>query len=61
MRTRGWWTVEPEEVAQTVEQYGRLITGEKGELMVEFPDQEAADGLSKALAERFGEGVMLAP
>lgn len=61
MRTRGWWTVEPEEVAETVEQYGRLVTGEKGELMVEFPEQESADALSKALAERFGDEVLLAP
>jgi hypothetical protein len=61
MRTRGWWTVEPEEVAETVERYGRLVTGEKGELMVEFPEQESADALSEALSERFSEEVFLAP
>lgn len=61
MRTRGWWTVEPEEVADTVERYGRLVTGDKGELMVEFPEQDSVDSLSAALKERFGEEVLLAP
>ena len=61
MRTRGWWTVEPSEVAPVVEAHGKLVVGEKGELMVEFPDQEAAEELSKALSERFGDQVLLAP
>jgi hypothetical protein len=29
--------------------------------MVEFPDQDAAEELSKALSERFGDQVLLAP
>jgi len=61
MRTRGWWTVEPEEIAETVEQHGRLVIGEEGELMVEFSDQKSADALSQSLSERFGEKVSLAP
>ena len=61
MRTRGWWTVEPEEVAEAVEQHGRLVTGEEGELMVEFSDQKSVDALSQSLSERFGEEVSLAP
>jgi len=61
MRTRGWWTVEPSEVAPVVEAHGNLVVGEKGELMVEFPDQDAAEELSKALSERFGDQVLLAP
>jgi len=61
MRTRGWWTVEPEEVAEIVEQHGRLVIGEKGELMVEFLEQGSVDTLTKALAERFGKEVFLAP
>jgi len=61
MRTRGWWTVEPSEVARVVEANGKLVVGEKGELMVEFPDQDAAEELSKALSERFGDQVLLAP
>jgi hypothetical protein len=61
MRTRGWWTVEPEDVLDTVETHGRLVLGEKGELMVEFADQKAVDCLSVSLTEGFGEQVFLAP
>jgi hypothetical protein len=61
MRTRGWWTVEPSEVRETVEAHGKLVLGDNGELMVEFNDQEAADRLASSLAERFEGQVMLAP
>ena len=61
LRTRGWWTVEPSEVAKIVEMYGQLVVGEQGELMVEFRDKNAADALSKALLKRFGDQVLLAP
>lgn len=61
MRTRGWWTVEPADVLDTVEAHGKLVLGEKGELMVEFIDQKAADSLSSSLAEKFGDQVLLAP
>jgi len=60
-RTRGWWTVEPDDVAQMVEKYGRLVVGEAGELMVEFSDEQAASGLAAALVDKFGEQVQLAP
>jgi len=61
MRTRGWWTVEPSEVAVVVEAHGRLVVGERGELMVELSDQETVDALSSALSERFGSQVLLSP
>ena len=61
MRTRGWWTVEPSEVLETVEAYGTLALGANGELMVEFTDQKAADTLSSSLSEKFGDQVLLAP
>jgi hypothetical protein len=60
-RTRGWWTVEPNEVADVVKQFGRLVVGDGGELMVELPDEKAVNALSKALAERFGDQVQVAP
>jgi hypothetical protein len=60
-RTRGWWTVEPTEVAETVKQYGRLVIGDAGELMVEFEDEDKLKKLSEALLERFGDQVQLAP
>ena len=61
MRTRGWWTVEPSEVRNIVEEHGKLVLGEKGELMVEFTGQKAVDTLSSSLSERFGDQVLLAP
>ena len=61
LRTRGWWTVEPAEVAEVVRKHGRLVVGEKGELMVEFSDEKAAEALSRALSERFKDQVLIAP
>jgi hypothetical protein len=61
MRTRGWWTVEPAEVAEVVESHGRLVVGEKGELMVEYPDLEKLEGLATAISKRFGDKVLLSP
>jgi hypothetical protein len=60
-RTRGWWTVEPKDVAEVVKKHGRLIVGEGGELMVEFSGQSAVEALSSALTERFGNQVLLSP
>ena len=61
LRTRGWWTADPKDVAEVVKKHGRLIVGEEGELMVEFSDQVSVETLSSALAERFGNQVLLAP
>jgi hypothetical protein len=61
MRTRGWWTVEPEEVAEVVEAHGRLVVGDEGELMVEVADEESIKSLSFALSDRFGDQVILCP
>ena len=60
-RTRGWWTVEPKEVAEVVKKHGRLVVGEEGELMVEFNEPNAAEALSAELRERFGNQVRLTP
>ncbi len=60
-RTRGWWTVEPNEIAEVVKKKGRLVVGDGGELMVELEDESAAEALSVALKEKFGDQVQLAP
>ncbi len=60
-RTRGWWTVEPEEVAEVVKKRGKLVVGGGGELMVECGDEKAAKALSQDLYERFGDQIQLAP
>ena len=61
LRTKGWWTVEPSGIAEVVEQHGKLVVGEKGELMVEFEDQKSVETLSVSLLERFEDQVLLAP
>jgi hypothetical protein len=61
MRTRGWWTVEPADVAEIVESHGSIVVGEKGELMVELDHPSALTALRNALAERFGNQVLLSP
>ena len=60
-RTRGWWTVEPNDVADVVKKFGRIVIGDGGELMVELSDEETASALSRALAETFGDQVQIAP
>ena len=61
MRTRGWWTVDPSDVAAVVEEHGRLVLGEKGELMVELSDEKAVEELSSALLKHFEKQVLLSP
>ena len=57
MRTRGWWTTDPADVEKIVEAHGRLVVGEKGELMVELSDEKKAEELSS----HFGDQVLLSP
>ena len=59
-RTRGWWTVEPREVAAIIERRGRLTVGPQGELLVELPDRETAESLKQDLENHFGDQVLLA-
>jgi hypothetical protein len=61
MRTRGWWTVEPDDVVEIVERHGKLVVGDSGELMVELESEKKAEALSEALSQRFGEQVLIAP
>ncbi len=61
MRTRGWWTVAPEMVAEIVETYGKLVVGEQGELMVECESEATAESLSLALSKEFDDQVQIAP
>ena len=60
-RTRGWWTVDPESVATLVKKHGRLVVGGKGELMVEFDEEQSFADLRQALTDHFGDQVQLAP
>ena len=60
-RTRGWWTVEPSLVADVVEKHGRLMVGEKGELMVECQDEDKITALTRDLTKNFENQVFMAP
>ncbi|MBU0652466.1 MAG: hypothetical protein KKG96_06250 [Proteobacteria bacterium] len=61
LRTRGWWTIEPSLVAGVVEKHGKLVVGEKGELMIEFESETQVSALSLDLIEHFKDQVLLAP
>lgn len=61
MRTRGWWTVEPNEVAEIVHQYAQIVVGDHGELMVECKEQKDVEALSEALSNHFGDQILLSP
>ena len=61
LRTRGWWTVEPTLVADIVEKHGKLVVGEKGELMIEFENETQVSALSQDLIEHFSDQIFIAP
>ncbi len=59
--TKGYWTVDPKEIEPIVEKYGRLVVGDKGELMVEFDNEQKAEKLSEELNNKFDKKIMIAP
>jgi hypothetical protein len=48
-------------VLEVVEAHGKLVVGEKGELMIEFDSQKNVDALSLALNKKFGDQIILSP
>jgi hypothetical protein len=60
-KTKGWWTVDPEQIAEVIAPYGKVVIGDQGELMVECIDEATINALSEALRKTFGEQVQLAP
>jgi hypothetical protein len=52
-RMKGWVTVEPNKVIETVNKYGRLKVLDDRELVVEAEKTEDIQGLQKALQEAF--------
>lgn len=61
MRTKGWWTAEPEEIAPVVEKHGTLGLGENGELVVRLENEQDALSLAQELKEAFDDQVFMAP
>jgi hypothetical protein len=56
-RMKGWITVDPNEVIEIVNQYGRLKVLDDRELVVEGEKIEDIQKLQKAIQETFGDEV----
>jgi hypothetical protein len=56
-RMKGWITVNPHEVIEIVNQYGRLKVLDDRELVVEGEKMEDIQKLQKAIQETFGDEV----
>jgi hypothetical protein len=56
-RMKGWITVDPNEVIEVVDQYGRLKVLDERELVVEVEKMEDIQKLQKAVQETFGGEV----
>ena len=56
-RMKGWITVDPSRVIETVNRFGRLTVLDDRELAVEVEKVEELQNLQKALKETFGREV----
>jgi hypothetical protein len=56
-RMKGWVTVDPTEVIEAVNQYGRLKVLDERELVVEVEKMEDFEGLQKKVRQTFGGEV----
>jgi hypothetical protein len=56
-RMKGWITVDPSKVIETINQFGRLKVLDDRDLVVEVEKMENFQSLQKALQETFGNEV----
>jgi hypothetical protein len=56
---KGWITVDPSKVIETVDRFGRLQVLDDRELVVEVEKAEDLQNLQKVLKETFGKEVDL--
>ena len=56
-RMKGWVTVDPLEVLETVRRFGRLKILDDRELVVEFEKMGEFENLQKSLEETFGKEI----
>ncbi len=56
-RMKGWVTVDPNQVIEVVNQFGRLRVLDDRELVVEFEKREDLERLNAALKNHFGDEV----
>lgn len=60
-RMKGWITVDPDQVIETIRPFGRLKLLDERNLVVEFENQEALQSTQTALAANFSGRVDLKP
>ena len=60
-RMKGWITVDPNQVIEVVNRYGRLKVLDDRELVVELEEESALEELQKAAREAFGGEVDIEP
>ena len=58
-RMKGWITVDPEEVIDIVNKYGKFKINENGELFVELNDENSFKLLDRELKQNFNDEVIL--
>ncbi|MDF1592870.1 MAG: hypothetical protein P1P89_15245 [Desulfobacterales bacterium] len=58
---KGWFTVDVHQAGDVIQQYGKLMTLDETDLVVETKDATAMELLSQKLAETFGRDVWLEP
>jgi hypothetical protein len=58
---KGWFTVDVHQTVTAIQHYGKLITLDETDLVVETADSAAMEMLSQKLAETFGQDVWLEP
>ena len=56
-RMKGWITVDPSKVIETVHQFGRLKVLDDKELVIEFEKMGDFENLQRVLGEAFGNEV----
>jgi hypothetical protein len=58
-RMKGWVTVNPSDVINIVNKYGKFVLNECGELFVELPDLDSFNNLKNELENNFQEEIIL--
>jgi hypothetical protein len=56
-RMKGWITVDPNEVIETVRKYGKLRVIDNWELVVDMESMDKFSGLQEACSSAFGDQV----
>ncbi len=58
-RMKGWVTVDPEEVIEVVNRFGKFVINERGELFVEIENEQNFLKLKEELQKKFSDEIIL--